>query len=499
MQTATIFRIGLTAFLSMVLAGTAYTQIASDPSPFETDNPKAVVPGELFTEPATLINIGFEWLIQGDDNRNASVSVEYREQGSSEWLDGLPLLRLNGERVYSESRVDVIVPNMFAGSVLELEPDTAYEARFIITDPDGVIGNPERVALVRTRAEPQPYAGGRVLHVYPHGYTGEKLEPAFEGLMCAYNEWCAGTDWATSGRPRVRAGDTLVVHAGLYKYNRYEYTNNAAVNRSTPLDGTYYLTADGTAERPISIVAAGDGEVIFDGNGNYALFDVRAADYTYFEGITFRNSEIAVLAGTQFLAGSKGLTVKRSRFENVGAGVFTNYSGSNNFYIADSTFMGRNDPDHLIGWQGQIWEQFAGLEEQVFPPAMASYVAVKLYGPGHVVAHNYIADFHDGINVETYGNPDGSVASGPGIPDGAKYPPREYWDRRPVAIDFYGNYITNSHDNPIEADGSMHNIRIFRNMLSIIPPMHFVINRRWVALFTGIVILPITYQRGRLV
>ena len=84
---------------------------------------------------------------------------------------------------------------------------------------------------------------------------------------------------------------------------------------------------------------------------------------------------------------------------------------------------------------------------------------------GHVVAYNYIADFHDGINVETYGNPDGSVASGPDIPDGPKYPPREFWDRRPVAIDFYNNYITNSHDNPIEADGSMHNIRIMRNML----------------------------------
>ena len=48
----------------------------------------------------------------------------------------------------------------------------------------------------------------------------------------------------------------------------------------------------------------------------------------------------------------------------------------------------------------------------MFPPAMASYVAVKLYGPGHVVAYNYIADFHDGINVETYGNPDGSSPSG---------------------------------------------------------------------------------------
>ena len=321
------------------------------------------------------------------------------------------------------------------------------------------------VVTVSTRPEPQPYAGGRVFHVYPPGHTGQKIEPAFEGLMCAYNFWCAGTDWATSGRPRVRPGDTILVHAGVYQYNRFEYTNDAKVNRTVPLDGTYYLTADGTEDMPIAIKAAGDGAVVFDGAGNFALFDVRAADYTYFEGITFRNAEIAIQAGTQFIAGAKGLTVKRSRFENVGAGVFTNFAGSSNFYIADNTFIGRNDPNHLIGWNGEYWTKFNGVEGQIFPPKMASYVAVKLYGPGHVVAYNYIADFHDGINVETYGNPDGSYASGPGIVEGPKYPTREYWDRRPVAIDFYNNYITNSHDNPIEADGSMHNIRIMRNML----------------------------------
>ena len=159
---------------------------------------------------------------------------------------------------------------------------------------------------VRTRPEPQPYAGGRVFHVYPHGFKGQKIEPSFEGLMCAYNYWCAGTDWATAGRPRVRPGDTILVHAGVYKYNRYEYTNNASVNRTVPLDGTYYLTADGTAEMPIAIKAAGDGQVIFDGAGNFALFDVRAADYTYFEGLTFRNAEMAILAGTQFIAGVEG-------------------------------------------------------------------------------------------------------------------------------------------------------------------------------------------------
>jgi hypothetical protein len=447
--------------LATLLALAAATAAAQAP---ERGGSDAVSAGELIVEPPTLINLGFEWWIDGDDNRNAAVSVSFRERGQSEWRPALPLLRLQRERIYSESRVDVVAPNMFAGSVLDLTPGTEYEVRFVLSDADGVRGEAERTAVVRTRAEPVRPRDGRVFHVYPHGYTGQKIEPAFEGLMCAYNEWCAGTDWATAGRPRVRPGDTILVHAGVYQYNRYEYTNNAAVNRTTPLDGTYYLTADGTAERPIAIVAAGDGEVVFDGNGNYALFDVRAADFTYFEGITFRNAEVAILAGTQFIAGAKGLTVKRSTFEGVGAGVFTNWSGSSGFYIADNVFIGRNDPSHLIGWAGDMWTKFHGVDGQVFPPVMASYVAVKLYGPGHIVAHNYIADFHDGINVETYGNPDGSVASGPGIAEGPKYPPRQYFDRRPVAIDFYGNYITNSHDNPIEADGSMHNIRIMRNL-----------------------------------
>jgi len=437
---------------------------ALDPSSHRVSN--SVVSGELVVEPATLINLGFEWFIQGDANRNATVAVSYRKVGELAWHTALPLLRIGGERIYAESRVDVVLPPMFAGSVLDLEPDTPYEVRLLLSDPDGATGQPRRIVTVRTRAEPKPFAGGRVFHVYPHGFAGPKVEPSFEGLMCAYNFWCAGTDWATSGRPRVQPGDTILMHAGTYKYNRYEYTNTASVNRTEPLDGTYYLTADGTPDKPIAIKAAGDGEVVFDGNGNFALFDVRAADYTYFEGVTFRNAEIAVLAGTQFIAGSKGLTVKKSRFEGVGAGVFTNYAGSSNFYIADNTFLGRNDPSHLIGWNGDaLWSKFNGVDGQSYPPKMASYVAVKLYGPGHVVAFNYISDFHDGINVETYGNPDGSVATGPGIPDGPRYPPRAYFDRRPVAIDFYNNYITSSHDNPIEADGGMHNIRVMRNML----------------------------------
>src|SRR5262245_23450107 len=189
----------------LVLAATLllWHSPATTQSQAPAPNPNAVVLGEFLIEPPTLINLGFEWFIEGDDNRNAAVAVSYRKPGQAAWRDALPLLRLRAERIYSESRIDLVTPNMFAGSVLDLEPDTSYEVQFVIADPDGVRGEPRKVVTVRTRAEPKPFAGGRTFHVYPHGFTGTKIEPAFEGLMCAYNYWCAGTDWATSGRPRM--------------------------------------------------------------------------------------------------------------------------------------------------------------------------------------------------------------------------------------------------------------------------------------------------------
>ena len=430
------------------------------PATLNSAETNPVVAGEFLIDPPTLINLGFEWFIDGDANRNAVVEVSYRKTGESRWHDALPLLRLNGEHIKQGQQLDVVVPNMFAGSILDLEPDTSYEARFVMKDPDGVRGESRKTVTVLTRPEPMPATGGRTFHVYPPGFKGQKAEPSFEGLMCAYNLTCAGTDWATAGRPRVKPGDTILVHAGVYKYNRLEYTNDAAVNRTVPLDGTYYLTADGTAERPIVIKAAGDGDVVFDGAGNFTLFDVRAADYTYFEGITFRNADYGILAGTQFIAGSTGLTVKHSRFENVGSAIFTNYAGSSNYYIADNVFIGRDDPNHVIGWNGDFWVPFNGVDGQKFPPVMASYVAVKVYGPGHVIAYNYVANFHDGIDIETYGNPDGSAAEG-----GPPYPPKEFRHLRPVSIDFYNNVMTNFHDNPFETDGGMHNVRVMRNLM----------------------------------
>ena len=189
-------------------------------------------------------------------------------------------------------------------------------------DPDGVSGQAVQMAKVRTRGEPKAAAGGRVLHVYPPTWRAAKQEPNFTGLMAAYAG--AGTgDWNVVYQNKVGPGDIILVHAGLYKGDRHNYVDPL----STTFDGAYLLTAKGTPDRPIVIRAAGDGEVIFDGDGAFRLFDVMAADYHIFEGLTIRNTEVAFWAGVKDVAGSKGLTVRNCRIENVGVGVTTQFAG----------------------------------------------------------------------------------------------------------------------------------------------------------------------------
>ncbi len=160
------------------------------------------------------------------------------------------------------------------GQLLNLEPDTAYECRFTLTDPDGVRGTAVKVVEVRTRKIPTPTAGGRIFHVYPYGYAGPKARPAFTGLLAAYYMGSDQSDHSNALPPRVRSGDVILVHAGVYKDNRFAYGgfDPQFGGYGTPFDGTYYLTQSGTPDRPIVIKAAGDGEVVFDGDGNQTLF-----------------------------------------------------------------------------------------------------------------------------------------------------------------------------------------------------------------------------------
>src|SRR6185437_3498602 len=95
-----------------------------------------------------------------------------------------------------------VAPNMFAGSALNLQPDTEYECRFVLTDPDGVSGTAEQTVTIRTRAIPHEAAGGHIYNVYPFGYKGPMQQPGFIGLMTAYYRGSDESDHSNVMPPR---------------------------------------------------------------------------------------------------------------------------------------------------------------------------------------------------------------------------------------------------------------------------------------------------------
>lgn len=399
----------------------------------------AVRPGELMVERPTLQCLGFEWRIAGDQNGNATCSVSCREAGTGKWRDSLPLYRTGLGQTIQLGMLcpdaTYQLPEAMIGSILDLSPGREYEIKLTLNDPDGVEGPAVRELRLKTRAEPGLPAGKEVRHVYPKGWAGQKEKPNFIGLMHAINGYPPRADCYQTIHPNAaKPGTVIKMHGGTYQTDRFGYWTNdkfqEGPNEQYWLHGTATFTAKGTPEAPIYIVPAGDGEVIIDGAGCHNLFNVRAADYLHFEGLTIRNTEIAFHAGFQGERGGgmKGLTVKNCWMEGVTYGVLAQDGRSEDFYIADNVIIGCNPPDEL----GR------------FDRTKAGY-AVVLAGQGHVVCHNYAANFWDGINVFT-----SSLAD-------------PQYGQQSRAIDFYNNDIFNVSDNFIEADGGYANIRILRN------------------------------------
>ena len=170
--------------------------------------------------------------------------------------------------------------------------------------------------------------------------------------------------------------------------------------------------------------------MVFDGAGADTLFNVMAADYHTFEGITFRNCGYAIFAGQQRAGGCVGLTVRNCRFEDVRDGIFTLWNGARDFYIADNVFVGRNARDGLTGWGGP---------EDRF---LKSNTAITLQGAGHAVCRNSISYFWQAYHM-------GTAFQG--------------FDGGGVSCDIYNNDLFMLIDDGVEVDGCSRNVRVMRN------------------------------------
>jgi len=378
-----------------------------------------IVPGKFFVDPPTFENLGFRWYVDGDRNRNARVAVSYRRKGDGAWREAQPMFRVRHEIVTRALSTRGLQPgqttrdisqhyrtgNLFAGSVLFLEPGTTYEVRFTMSDPDGGAPREPKEVTVATRAEPAASNQGRTLQVYPGGRKpAGQTEDAFGSVAAAYDA--------------ARPGDVIFVHAGTH------------VMHGAP----YRWTKSGEPGRPIVLRGAGAERTILEGTDlKTDLFLLAGAHHLIFEDLTIRRVRTAIDAGGRRDPGASWLTVRRCRIDEVIKGIWTLSENSQSWYIADNIITGQN-----VKWFPRPNDTYMA----------GSHTGVNVYGQGHVVCYNRISGFSDSLAIANISAPD------PDAPE-----------RHPVNIDFYHNDLSVAVDDTLETDYGAHNIRVYRNLL----------------------------------
>ncbi|NND06510.1 MAG: hypothetical protein HKN87_09020 [Saprospiraceae bacterium] len=259
-----------------------------------------VIPGNLESY-STIHSIGFEWDITGDDNHNATCSLQYKVAGAATYIS-----------FKSMYRVDFEGYNMLAGSILFLDPGTTYDVRLTMVDPDG--GNSTQNIQVTTRAVPRMPTNGQTYHVISGngGGTGSAADP-FQGVDAA--------------EAFVVAGDVCLLHAGNY-------------------GNTVRFNTGGTENNPIVWKAAGDGDPVFEG--------VRVeASYVWFEGIRVIDQQYGMRTSPP---APKDIVVTRCNFYNNHYGIYLN-DGGEGWYIADNVIVGDNIPktSNFSGEGIELW------------------------------------------------------------------------------------------------------------------------------------------------
>ena len=320
-----------------------------------------IVPGRFFVDPPTLENLGFRWYVDGDKNRNATVAVAYRVKGAEEWREAQPMLRVRHEVVDRGYRTG----NLFAGSVLFLEPGTEYDVMFTMKDPDGGAPDAPKVVSVPTRSEAKAWAGGKTITVRPS-----------ESILAAYE--------------KAAPGDIIMLEAGVH----------------AATEAPYVLKKSGEPGKPIVFRGAGADKTIIQGpNHETDLFCLTGVHDIVFEDLTLRRGSAAIHTDLNHLnnmsnpfvidpgfagPGASNITVRRCKIEDVANGIWTCSKNSRNWTISDNVIIGAN----------KRWYPFNAHEDAI------AFIGVNLYGQGHVVRYNRINWFLLLLCTADAGDPD---------------------------------------------------------------------------------------------
>ncbi len=357
----------------------------------------AAAPGKLTVEPPTLHCAGFHWEVSGAGDKTTA-QIRFRKVGQGEWQKGMDFMQIDLEKkTYLAGSIFGLQPGTEYEAQLTLvdpagvEGDAPRTVTFTTRTapkmpkggktyhvyPEGHSGNKLQPLLgegnwrkaladpsssplqagdivrlhggqytlsaniqavralpvdkVSTAAKPQMPQGGTTWHVYPPDHKGKKQKPTVR--LNHYQTPILNLD-RRSGEQIVQPGDTVLFHGGTYKVNKYNYRDRLFQG---PKWGVWWFRRGGTPGKPVLFKAAGDGEVIFDGAGNMAIFEVAATRHLWIDGLTFRNAQCGLIAGHDGWDTAEGLTVTNCKFDQVAMPIY-----------ADTTVKGL----HLSGNEG---------------------------------------------------------------------------------------------------------------------------------------------------
>jgi hypothetical protein len=99
--------------------------------------PMVALAAEPVLERPTLRCLGIYWIVPGGEESGNAVAMEYRKAGDARWKLVPPLFRVERGKHLAEkygSKLDVPAEStLFAGSVVNFDPDAAYELKLTLT------------------------------------------------------------------------------------------------------------------------------------------------------------------------------------------------------------------------------------------------------------------------------------------------------------------------------------------------------------------------------
>ncbi|MEQ1803304.1 MAG: dockerin type I domain-containing protein [Gammaproteobacteria bacterium] len=284
----------------------SYALLLASLAPTLASAADSIQPGTLASDPATICCLGvYLPITAGDDDRDATATLRYREAGAGPWRTGLALLRVRPDQISGESPpgsfgLPVPVPQ-FASSVLGLAAATTYDVEVTVTDPDG--GGGVQSLTLTTAAVP----------------AAEPATPNAVGVSSAAA--------LTTALGTANPGDVITLAAGIYV-------------------GSFVLSRDGTAANPIIFRGAGRDTVTVDATGR-SIGVTLSGDYTRLENLTVRGSDWGVK-----LNNTTGVVVRGVRVTDVNKGIDGRSGQTRGLYLCDNVLEGR-----------RVWPDFANAIE----------------------------------------------------------------------------------------------------------------------------------------